>query len=262
MAVSLIASEAGLNIVDRARRIKNFNKYSLSWAQSAVVGQAALKKFWRRIPIVHENFVSICQAVEVNWEDVCDRDFTQSFKVEETWTLTEGWLVQVKAMIEKEEEALMQQLFGLLEQFSGNVLVNKQRINSGYDRSWQSVDSLLNPKQSRSRITDATPVAGQVELAKQVDFGDGNSVILVVQQTPTSDEEVGVIVEVYPAEADLYLPSGLQVLILDESEALVPELSLETTSFADSIKVPFSVGLYELFYVQLTLGNTKIIESF
>ncbi|KOR37819.1 MULTISPECIES: DUF1822 family protein [Planktothricoides] len=262
MAVSLIASEEGLNIVDGARRIKNLNKYSLSWAQSAVVGQAALKKFWRRIPIVHENFVSICQAVGVNWEDVCEKNLTQSLKVEKNWILTEGWLVEVKAMIEKEEEALMQQLFSLLDQFSGNVLVNKQRINSGYDRSWQSVDSLLNPKQSRSRITDATPAAGQVELAKQVDFGDGNSVILVVQQTPTSDEEVEVIIEIYPVNDDLYLPSGLQVLILDEAEAVVPELSLEIKSFADSIKVPFSVGLYELFYVQLTLGNTKITESF
>ncbi len=262
MAVSLIASENGLNIVDRARRIKNFNKYSLSWAQSAFVGQAALKKFWRRIPIVYENFVSICQAVEVNWEDVCDRNITQSFKLEENWILTEGWLVEVKAMIEKEEEALMQQLFGLVEQFSGNVLVNKQRINSGYDRSWQSVDSLLNPKQSRSRITDAPPAEGQVELAKQIDFGEGNSVILLVQQTPTSDEEVEVIVEVYPANDDLYLPSSLQAIVLDESAAVVPELSVETKTSDESIKLPFKVGVYELFYVQLSLGNTKITESF
>jgi len=73
MAVSLRASQSGLQIVDRARRKKNWTKRAAAWCAAALVGEAALKKFWSRVPIEAEHFKSICSAVGVeNWEEIVD----------------------------------------------------------------------------------------------------------------------------------------------------------------------------------------------
>ena len=73
MAVSLRASQRGLQIVDQARKKKNWTKRSAAWYAAALVGEAALKKFWSRVPIERDHFESICRAVGVeNWEEIVD----------------------------------------------------------------------------------------------------------------------------------------------------------------------------------------------
>ena len=73
MAVSVKASKNGLEIIDIARKKKGWTKTAQTWCQNARVGQAGLRKFWRRIPITQENFVSICKAVGLdNWEEIID----------------------------------------------------------------------------------------------------------------------------------------------------------------------------------------------
>jgi hypothetical protein len=48
MAVSISASEAGLQIVDRARRKKGWTKAEEAWYQLALTSKATLKRFWAR----------------------------------------------------------------------------------------------------------------------------------------------------------------------------------------------------------------------
>ncbi len=73
MAVSLRASPMGLQIVDQARKKKNWTKRSAAWCAAALVGEAALKKFWSRVPIERDRFESICKAVGLeNWEEIVD----------------------------------------------------------------------------------------------------------------------------------------------------------------------------------------------
>jgi hypothetical protein len=73
MAVSLRASQRGLQIVDQARTRKNWTKRSAAWCAAALVGEAALKKFWSRVPIERDRFESICRAVGLeNWEEIVD----------------------------------------------------------------------------------------------------------------------------------------------------------------------------------------------
>jgi DNA replication protein DnaC len=70
MAVTLKASEQGLNKVDEVRRNLGWLKTDSAWCQKANVKESALKRFWQRLPIVSENFISICTAVECNWEEI------------------------------------------------------------------------------------------------------------------------------------------------------------------------------------------------
>jgi WD40 repeat protein len=73
MTLTLIASEAGLEIVDQARKTKGYNKTNaVNWLEAAAVSRSSLDKFWARQPIKHENFVAICKAVGVDWQTVVD----------------------------------------------------------------------------------------------------------------------------------------------------------------------------------------------
>lgn len=73
MAVSLRASQQGLEIVDLARRKKGWTRLATAWCYSAMISQATLKRFWRQIPVIQSSFVAICKAVGVeNWEEIAD----------------------------------------------------------------------------------------------------------------------------------------------------------------------------------------------
>lgn len=63
MASSLVASEQGLEIVDRARRKRGWNTDALAWLDAASVSRSTLQRFRERKPIQQKNFVAICKAV-------------------------------------------------------------------------------------------------------------------------------------------------------------------------------------------------------
>lgn len=72
MADSIWASQAGLRLVDQARRLKQWNKTAGIWCDRALTSRATLNRFWACRPIRRETFIAICQAVEVNWQAVAD----------------------------------------------------------------------------------------------------------------------------------------------------------------------------------------------
>lgn len=72
MAVSVRASPQGLKLVDRARRLKGWNKQSPAWADLAMVSISTLKRFWVGEPISADSFVSICNAVSLDWYDIAE----------------------------------------------------------------------------------------------------------------------------------------------------------------------------------------------
>lgn len=80
MIDSLKASEEGLKIVDEARRRKHLQKYALKWATVATTSQATLKRFWRKCAIERSNFIAICQAVGVNWQEVAEGNYAEEIE--------------------------------------------------------------------------------------------------------------------------------------------------------------------------------------
>ncbi|WP_017717648.1 NB-ARC domain-containing protein [Kamptonema formosum] len=72
-ATVLSASAKGLELVDEARNKKGWKKTATAWCHAAQTAEATLKRFWRRIPIRQEAFISICQAVGVtDWKQIVD----------------------------------------------------------------------------------------------------------------------------------------------------------------------------------------------
>ncbi len=72
MADSLIASESGLKIADAARKQKGWTKFNTAQYSAEYEGsEGTLKRFWAgKQPITRENFLAICAALGVNWENV------------------------------------------------------------------------------------------------------------------------------------------------------------------------------------------------
>ncbi len=76
MAATLFASEAGLKIFEQARRLKGWNKTAsgknLHWPPT--INKSTLERFHQRKPIQYENFVTICEAVGVEWQTIIDQE--------------------------------------------------------------------------------------------------------------------------------------------------------------------------------------------
>jgi WD40 repeat protein len=82
MATTLSLSAAGLEIVDRARQNKGWNKLDNDWlTDEQKFSKSTLERFWKQTPIGHKKFVSICEAVDVNWEEVIARPTSTKIKV-------------------------------------------------------------------------------------------------------------------------------------------------------------------------------------
>ena len=73
MASTLSLSKAGLEIVDRARQLKGWNKAEIAWQVQADVSKSTLDRFWMQKPIKQQNFVAICVAIGIDaWQQVAD----------------------------------------------------------------------------------------------------------------------------------------------------------------------------------------------
>jgi len=73
MASSLRASRQGLEIVDRARRQKGWNRQAYVWYKKAHTTLPTLKRFLQGEPVEQETFINICQAVGLEqWEEIVD----------------------------------------------------------------------------------------------------------------------------------------------------------------------------------------------
>ena len=80
MTNSLRASKQGLKIVDQARAKKRWNKQAAVWHDQAFVSLSTLKRFWERKPILQQSFIDICKSVEVNWQEVVDKEEKQDLQ--------------------------------------------------------------------------------------------------------------------------------------------------------------------------------------
>ncbi len=88
MASTLIASAQGLEIVDRARKHKGWNKTEVAWQTRSAVSKSTLDRFWIQKPIQHQSFVAICEAVCVDWEQVIDLPVIEPISLKQRSNLT------------------------------------------------------------------------------------------------------------------------------------------------------------------------------
>ncbi|NET87145.1 MAG: DUF1822 family protein [Kamptonema sp. SIO1D9] len=255
MANSIRATKQGLEIIDLARIKKGWSKEEEAWYQLALVGRSTLKRFWQRSRIRPENFVKICEVVGVNdWQKIADLSLPSNKSLLE---------IEIKAVVEEVDKPFIDNLISQLLENYLKIEVKANKIPPGSEtlaQDWQPVETVLPKSKTRFISSENELPEASIRRAKKIELGETNSVVLIVQMILEFENQVGVIVEVYPAEDTTHLPESLQIVAIDELSAIISEATAERGD--DSMQLEFGIEPEELFSVQLTLDNVTIREDF
>lgn len=131
-----------------------------------------------------------------------------------------------------------------------------------FDAGWQVIDELLNSQklQFRSfRSNNALPIdrGHKIDLGMQL---AEQSVALLVTLPPEPDLEVDIEIEVHPMGNQTYLPPGLKLTLMDESEEVLFET--ESRNADNFLTFKFTPELRELFSINIALGEVNVRQSF
>ena len=125
-----------------------------------------------------------------------------------------------------------------------------------FETSWQKAAELLETP----TVTPAFRNSG-VEGGRVISIGSNNTpIILIVRVTQTSPSNRDVMVEILPELKQEYLPSGLQLMLLDSDEDIVMEAT--TRQDNKSLKFEFTGTCGEAFSIKLELLEYFFQEDF
>jgi Protein of unknown function (DUF1822) len=144
-----------------------------------------------------------------------------------------------------------------------NVVKLTQWLENIFDVGWQEISAFLgteimHPASSMRNTKDAF-----VSRSKLIDLGkklSDQAVLLVVALTPDNEQEMEIIVEVYPINGENYLPANLQLMVLDFEGISVMEAQTRTSN--KNIQLQFSGEVGESFSVKLALEGVSTVENF
>ena len=143
-------------------------------------------------------------------------------------------------------------------------------LENAFDTGWQAVEELFSWQQPALSFRGANqlenrqtenPVVG-VSRAKLLDLGvqpAGEQVALMVELIPVTEGEIDLSVKVCPISSRDYLPSGLQVMLLDEAGIAVMQAEARNT---EMIQLKFSGEPGERFSLKLSLDGFSLREDF
>jgi len=147
-----------------------------------------------------------------------------------------------------------------------------QWLHNIFEVGWETVEAIFAPPQTELAFntrgsspvkvtTPEIPVNG-VKRGKRLDLerlGGSEQVAVFVGLTPTLSAQSDISVEVCPIGGQPYLPSDLQLMVLDEQGKSV--LQAEAGN-SESIEFQFSCEAGESFAVKVALGDFSITEKF
>lgn len=152
----------------------------------------------------------------------------------------------------------LQELPGYLNKIK--PLVNlSQWFEHVFEAGWQAVEALLNPEPTE--LTFSFRNALSIRRCKLIDLGTvGQSVAVIVAITQESEQEIDISVEVQPSKDHIYLPSNLQLMLLDEDGDAV--IDAHARSDNKTIQLEFGGEPGDRFSVKVALGDVSVIEDF
>ncbi|MEM7555748.1 MAG: DUF1822 family protein [Cyanobacteria bacterium P01_A01_bin.84] len=155
-----------------------------------------------------------------------------------------------------------------------NQLVNLgEWVNGVFEKGWENLESLWNQSELRPayafRSADtidalsANLSTNLIKRAKLIDLGlivGNNPVILVVEITPQNQQQTDICLQLHPTGNQPYLPEGIHLEVLDESEMMFLEALARSAD--NYIQLRLHGETDEGFSVRVSLGNASVTESF
>ncbi|GAB1544235.1 hypothetical protein NUACC21_69110 [Scytonema sp. NUACC21] len=146
---------------------------------------------------------------------------------------------------------------------SQNLIRLRQWFEDIFVADWQEVEALLGTQAVYAASSLRSIKGDFVSRGKLITLGNQiteQAVILVVTLTPENDREMDIIVEVHPTSQQNYLPSNLQLMVLDFEGTSVMEAQTRSTN--KNIQLQFSAEEGERFSIKLALGDISNVEDF
>ncbi|HAA27841.1 MAG TPA: hypothetical protein DCE56_09480 [Cyanobacteria bacterium UBA8553] len=144
-----------------------------------------------------------------------------------------------------------------------------QNLQSIIEAGYQTLESYLNNSQdnldwrfasvSRSNRIEAETPSARVCAIKELELA-GQSLALVVYLTTEVNQNLGILLRVYPSRERTYLPSNLQMIVIDESGNTFR--TAQARSDDNFIQLEFNGQFGERFSIQLSLDNASFTEYF
>jgi hypothetical protein len=140
-----------------------------------------------------------------------------------------------------------------------------------YDNTWQKLDDFINslagnqlPRFAmglRSSSPNPELPSESVRKAKEIDLGQ-NRMVLVINCQQKDDDKTYIFIRLYPFLAEeIYLPSGVAIIILDESGNVFSEVQAGRRTKMLEMK-EFRGDTGERFTIKVALGNMNYTENF
>jgi hypothetical protein len=136
-----------------------------------------------------------------------------------------------------------------------------------FDKGWQSVESLLYPKQTLFAAqfrSDSGLHKVNVKGAKLIDLGmhiGGQAVVLLVGLNREEDDKVSIRVQMYPTHDETYLPPNLKLVLLSASGQILQDAQSRCQDNYIQLK-RFKSRSGAKFTIQIVLGDVSIREDF
>jgi len=140
-----------------------------------------------------------------------------------------------------------------------------QWLENVFEKGWQTVEAILGTKalQPVSRFRDENSEIVAIR-TKLIDLGmqlaDALAVAMVVGITREADDKIGIVIRVCSTKQQSYLPPGLQLIVLDESEATFAETHARQGD--NWLQHEFQGNPGERFSIKVAIGDVSFQEYF
>ena len=137
-----------------------------------------------------------------------------------------------------------------------------QWLQGVFDEGWQAIDALINPEANlalSTRNTESGAKGGKlINLGMQL---GSQTVALLLNVTPETEEKLGVSIQLYPTGEQRYLPPNLKLILLSKAGKTLQ--SVESRSQDNYIQLKFFKGEPgKRFSVEVSLNDVNIKEDF
>ena len=131
-----------------------------------------------------------------------------------------------------------------------------------FETGWKSVETVLGERAAQPALAfRGKSKAGNLKRCKILELGSHTeSVALIVTIIPESESNTNILIELKPHLSQNYLPTNLQIILLDEYEQTIVDTKIEKSK--QHIQLDLSGEPGERFSIKIILGEASISEHF
>jgi hypothetical protein len=130
-----------------------------------------------------------------------------------------------------------------------------------FEVGWQAVEALLATQPTELAFRFRGVPQADVTRCKQIELATPErAVALIVALSGESEQNMDISVEVQPTNGQTYLPSNLQLMVLNEDGEAV--MHVHAGSDNQTIQLEFGGEAGDRFGVKVALGDVSVTENF